>query len=413
MAPSPCRLGACKQFKAHLYANTKPLRSDGLEGSDSNFPTYRPLHVFQTSTSEVANKASSANIPRPSQAMVLEHIGTEATLIGLHVYRENLRLRLPLGLCRKPQAPRGALMDKNRRLCDNTHVVLSSPSFSIFLNHLGSNPSALPQTAQVKVERQSQEQAQILQDVNPYSAQSQQQHIGMAMVPEQTMNFSLLSLHCTSNNSHPKAFVANPLEFVEEASQRGDDKVEVHPIKCRTEMRKAAEPVEVCQTIGSTGTTVGILLIDENYLKELIHRTFATTIGRGSHRHKTGSLCDTKLRPVLKFWRRQLNPQLARQARSVSTRFTMTSLSRVPDTSHTTRHRSNSISLNDDAKPKVFDEQGAIGKHFTEQGAVGGTAQKLGGAFDKEGALGKQFTSEGAIGGRVQTTMGGEKDRGG
>lgn len=86
-------------------------------------------------------------------------------------------------------------------------------------------------------------------------------------------------------------------------------------------------------------------------------------------------------------------------------------------------------------KPKLFDEQGAIGKQFTgmllllllsppherrnrvsadpctctvsEQGAVGGAAQAIGGPFDKEGAIGKQFTSEGAIGGAVQNSMGG------
>lgn len=90
-------------------------------------------------------------------------------------------------------------------------------------------------------------------------------------------------------------------------------------------------------------------------------------------------------------------------------------------------------------KPKVMDEQGAIGKQFTgmpgpfftavyahvsllviepiitnhqyckEHGAIGGTAQKVGGPFDKEGAIGGAFTSEGALGGKVQSAMGGEK----
>ena len=85
-----------------------------------------------------------------------------------------------------------------------------------------------------------------------------------------------------------------------------------------------------------------------------------------------------------------------------------------------------------DTQPKVFDDQGAIGKQFTgeplspatsaspscckshsnaepEQGALGGTAQSIGGPLDKEGAIGKQFTSEGAIGGSVQKALGGEK----
>ncbi|KAJ1334081.1 hypothetical protein MN608_04084 [Microdochium nivale] len=62
-------------------------------------------------------------------------------------------------------------------------------------------------------------------------------------------------------------------------------------------------------------------------------------------------------------------------------------------------------------KPKVFDEQGAIGKQFTEQGALGGTAQAIGGPFDKQGAIGKQFTTDGAIGGTVQDAVGGTKGR--
>ncbi|ETN45806.1 uncharacterized protein HMPREF1541_09639 [Cyphellophora europaea CBS 101466] len=60
-------------------------------------------------------------------------------------------------------------------------------------------------------------------------------------------------------------------------------------------------------------------------------------------------------------------------------------------------------------KPKVFDQQGAIGKQFTEQGAIGGAAQSIGGPLDKEGAIGKQFTADGALGGSVQKAMGGEK----
>ncbi|KAK4068316.1 hypothetical protein Purlil1_13836 [Purpureocillium lilacinum] len=42
----------------------------------------------------------------------------------------------------------------------------------------------------------------------------------------------------------------------------------------------------------------------------------------------------------------------------------MPSPSQVPDVPHPTRHRPNSISLNDEAKPKVFDEQGARCLHL-------------------------------------------------
>jgi len=64
-----------------------------------------------------------------------------------------------------------------------------------------------------------------------------------------------------------------------------------------------------------------------------------------------------------------------------------------------------------EAKPKLFDEQGAIGKQFTETGAVGGTAQSIGGPLDKEGIIGKQFTTEGSIGGSVESMLGGKNEK--
>ncbi|KAI5925293.1 hypothetical protein F4810DRAFT_708680 [Camillea tinctor] len=62
-------------------------------------------------------------------------------------------------------------------------------------------------------------------------------------------------------------------------------------------------------------------------------------------------------------------------------------------------------------KPKMFDNEGVIGKQFTEHGAIGGTAQTIGGPLDKEGAIGKQFTTEGSIGGSVQSALGGQSKR--
>lgn len=93
-------------------------------------------------------------------------------------------------------------MDENTRLSDLTRMLLSSPSFSGFLDTLASNPAAA-QTAQAVQQPQQQQpqveqpQRQIRKDVNPYAAQSQmqqQQQIGMAMIPEQTMDFSMLDL---------------------------------------------------------------------------------------------------------------------------------------------------------------------------------------------------------------------------
>merc|ERR1712144_70274 len=98
-----------------------------------------------------------------------------------------------------------ALMEENTRLSDLTRMLLSSPSFSGFLDTLASNPAAA-QTAQAV--QQQQPQQRVRKDINPYAAQQQQmqqQHIGMTMIPEQTMDFSMLDLNGTSS-SQPQVF---------------------------------------------------------------------------------------------------------------------------------------------------------------------------------------------------------------
>ncbi|GJC83609.1 BZIP-type transcription factor MBZ1 [Colletotrichum liriopes] len=99
-----------------------------------------------------------------------------------------------------------ALQDENKRLQDLTRMLLASPSFSNFLDHLSTNPQAAPQpAASVKVERQP-EQRQIPKDINPYANQSQQQQIGVAMVPEQNMDFSMLNIDNDAYNFQPQVF---------------------------------------------------------------------------------------------------------------------------------------------------------------------------------------------------------------
>jgi len=96
-----------------------------------------------------------------------------------------------------------ALMEENTRLSDLTRMLLSSPSFSGFLDTLASNPAAA-QTAQAAIQPQQTQQVEqpqpqrVRKDVNPYAAQPQQmqqQHIGMTMIPEHTMDFSILDLN--------------------------------------------------------------------------------------------------------------------------------------------------------------------------------------------------------------------------
>ncbi|KAI8634239.1 hypothetical protein F5Y19DRAFT_412556 [Xylariaceae sp. FL1651] len=105
------------------------------------------------------------------------------------------------------RAQNRALMDENRRLSDLTRMLLSSPSFSNFLDHLSANPAVVPQ-AQPQMEQRQSEPHQVAKDVNPYSStnQSQQQQIGMVMIPEQTIDFSMLNLNSNGFNYQPRVF---------------------------------------------------------------------------------------------------------------------------------------------------------------------------------------------------------------
>lgn len=84
-------------------------------------------------------------------------------------------------------------------------MLLSSPSFSDFLGRLSSNPQQtmplLPRPSQQQPQ-QTAEPGQRPKDVNPYASQQAQQHqIGMAMIPEQNMDFSTRSLNGESGAS--------------------------------------------------------------------------------------------------------------------------------------------------------------------------------------------------------------------
>ncbi|KAK9421117.1 putative BZIP domain-containing protein [Seiridium unicorne] len=110
------------------------------------------------------------------------------------------------------RAQNRALMEENKRLSDLTRMLLSSPSFSNFLDHLSQNPNAAPQQQQLaaQMEQRQSEQRQMPKDVNAYAAarQAQQQQIGMVMIPEQTMDFSMLNIAESSDayNYQPQVF---------------------------------------------------------------------------------------------------------------------------------------------------------------------------------------------------------------
>jgi len=104
-------------------------------------------------------------------------------------------------------------MEENTRLSDLTRMLLSSPSFSGFLDTLSQNPAAAQTAQQVTQPRVEQQQPaaqrQVRKDVNPYTAQQQmqQQQIGIAMIPEQNMDFSMLDLNTDGAFSYqPQVF---------------------------------------------------------------------------------------------------------------------------------------------------------------------------------------------------------------
>lgn len=99
-------------------------------------------------------------------------------------------------------------MEENTRLTDLTRMLLSSPSFSGFLDTLAQNPAALHQQPQPTSVPQQGENRQARKDVNAYAAQQQMQNqqIGVAMIPEQPMDFSMLDLNADAFSYQPQVF---------------------------------------------------------------------------------------------------------------------------------------------------------------------------------------------------------------
>lgn len=137
-------------------------------------------------------------------------------------------------------------------------MLLSSNSFSSFLDTISTDPSSMPQP---KVEPQQPQQPQQLpqqrqapKDVNPHNSQfSSQQQIGMAMIPEQSMDFSMLSLDHDSFNFQPQVFLVDTPEFpapIDPAMLSGKTSNLVEPLESDNEKiempvieRPVAEPV--------------------------------------------------------------------------------------------------------------------------------------------------------------------------
>ncbi|KAI1152958.1 hypothetical protein F4825DRAFT_417283 [Nemania diffusa] len=98
------------------------------------------------------------------------------------------------------------LADENKRLTDLTRMLLSSPSFSSFLDVLSTDPNAY--TTQPPVEQRQAGPTQVPKDPNPYNSNNSGQHqqIGMVMVPESNMDFSMLNLNPGGFGYQPRVF---------------------------------------------------------------------------------------------------------------------------------------------------------------------------------------------------------------
>jgi hypothetical protein len=101
-----------------------------------------------------------------------------------------------------------ALMEENQRLSDLTRMLLSSPSFSGFLETLSQNPASVSAPVQQQPQQQQQTERKVRKDVNPYAAQQQMQHqhIGMTMIPEQHIDFSMMDLNADAFQYQPQVF---------------------------------------------------------------------------------------------------------------------------------------------------------------------------------------------------------------
>lgn len=164
------------------------------------------------------------------------------------------------------RAENRALADENKRLSDLTRMLLSSPSFSNFLDQLSQNPQQLPAAQQSQPQQQQQASSrQAPKDVNPYAAQQQMhnQQISLAMIPEQNMDFSMLNMDTADTFSYqPQVFAVletpeptldaallsgKSSSFVEEQFGVEDEKVEMPVIERPTTVKEddVSAPVAV------------------------------------------------------------------------------------------------------------------------------------------------------------------------
>ncbi|KFY89748.1 hypothetical protein V500_05521 [Pseudogymnoascus sp. VKM F-4518 (FW-2643)] len=119
------------------------------------------------------------------------------------------------------------LLSENKRLADLTRMLLSSPSFSGFLDTLSTNPNPVERQQQAtppvveqqqQQQQQHQEQTHAPKDPNPYAHQQQQNldmNINYAILPDAApLDFSLLDLNTHDFIYQPQVFAVHSVEEV-------------------------------------------------------------------------------------------------------------------------------------------------------------------------------------------------------
>lgn len=102
-----------------------------------------------------------------------------------------------------------ALKDENHRLTDFVQMLLQTTHFQGFLNDIATNPAALPQSkSQVEQRQVKAEPNHAVKDSNPYNTMNvgQQQQISMVMVPEPSMDFSMLNISPEGLGYQPRVY---------------------------------------------------------------------------------------------------------------------------------------------------------------------------------------------------------------
>ena len=146
-------------------------------------------------------------------------------------------------------------------------MLLSSPSFSGFLNTLTANGGAAPQQQEAAPApvQQAPVENRLPKDVSPYVAQQQMQnqHINMAILPDHNIDFSMLDLNVDGGYSYqPQVFSVMEVpevaidtnvlsgktsNFVGSTFESDDEKIEM-PVIERMPVKEIA-PVEVAPVV--------------------------------------------------------------------------------------------------------------------------------------------------------------------